>query len=300
MKAFYCDHFVLPLPLGHRFPMSKYQLLRERIANEKLTVDLVEPPAATDAELLAAHTSEYLSKMVEGRLSAQEQRVLGFPWSLEMVERGRRSTGATLAACRVAMKEGASANLAGGTHHAFANRGEGFCCFNDIAVSVRALQHESPDSRYLVIDLDVHQGNGTAAILRGDSKTFTVSVHGRKNYPVRKEQSDVDIEVDDGTTDDEYLNAVERALGSCSDFPADMLIYQAGADIYAGDRLGRLSVSKLGCLERDRRVVAFARSRGIPIVAVMGGGYCPQIEETVDIHYSTISTLASYHSELSI
>ncbi len=300
MKAFYADHFVLPLPPGHRFPMEKYSQLRARVSSELRHVLLCEPDGATDGQLALAHHPAYIEKLVNGQLTTLEQRALGFPWSTAMVERSRRSTGATIAACRAALFDGASANLAGGTHHAYADRGEGFCCFNDTAVAARLIQAETlgsrhPINRVMIIDLDVHQGNGTAAILRNDSSIFTLSIHGEKNYPFRKETSSLDIGLADGTGDAQYLEALRAGLEqSLKKFTPDLIIYLAGADVYEGDRLGRLKLTTTGCQQRDAVVIEFARRLGLPVAAAMGGGYCPRIEETVAVHFNTIAALAAY------
>jgi acetoin utilization deacetylase AcuC-like enzyme len=300
LKAFYADHFVLPLPAGHRFPMVKYSQLRARVGAELPMVQLCEPAAATDGQLALAHHPSYIAELVNGRLTAHAQRVLGFPWSLAMVERSRRSAGATIAACRAALWDGASANLAGGTHHAYADRGEGFCCLNDMAIAARLIQAETlqsarPIRHVMVIDLDVHQGNGTAAILKNDSSVFTLSIHGENNYPFRKESSSLDVGLPDGTADEEYLHALQEALRLALErFKPDFLIYLAGADVYEGDRLGHLKLTVEGCQQRDRLVIDFARRLGLPIAAAMGGGYCPRIEETVAVHFNTIAALAQY------
>ena len=295
MKAFYSDHFVLPLPAGHRFPMSKYRLLREQVAAHLPTVTLTEPFAATDAQLQLVHKPEYVQSLCNGTLTAQQQRVLGFPWSQAMVERSRRSTGATIAACRAALLDGAAVNLAGGTHHAFADRGEGFCCFNDVAVAARVMQAQGLVRKVLIVDLDVHQGNGTAAILACDDSIFTLSIHGEQNFPFRKESSDLDVGLCDGTNDEEYLLALHKALEQVdSRFAADLIIYLSGADVYAGDRLGRLHLSTQGIIKRDAVVLAWAGARKLPVAACMGGGYCPRIEETVAIHFNTVAELNDY------
>lgn len=296
MKAFYSDRFVLPLPSGHRFPMDKYRGLRERIVALRPDITLVEPEAATDGVLALAHTPDWIERLTDGRVSAAEQRAIGFPWSPQMVERSRRSVGATIAACRAALDDGAAANLAGGTHHAYADRGEGFCCFNDVAVAARLMQAERRARRVAVIDLDVHQGNGTASILARDESIFTLSVHGEHNYPFRKESGgDLDVGLPDGTGDAPYLEALDRALAALAGrFSADLLIFLAGADVYIGDRLGRLSLTRAGIAERDRRVFAFARRAGLPVAVAMGGGYCPRIDEIVDIHFSTVAQAADH------
>ncbi|MFM1990419.1 MAG: hypothetical protein RJA99_3376 [Pseudomonadota bacterium] len=296
MRAFYSDRFVLPLPDGHRFPMAKYRLLRERIERCLPDVVLAEPEPATDGVLALAHTPDWIERLSLGRLTPLEQRQIGFPWSPEMVERSRRSVGATIAACRAAIEDGAAANLAGGTHHAGRDRGEGFCCLNDVAVAARLMQAERRARRVAIVDLDVHQGNGTAEILRDDASVFTLSIHGARNFPFRHRcEGDLDTDLPDGTGDDAYLDALDAALeGLARRFEPDFLIFLAGADVYAGDRLGRLALSIPGVAERDRRVFAFARARGLPVAVAMGGGYCPDIERIVDIHFGTVREAAAH------
>lgn len=288
MKIYYADHFVLPLPAGHRFPMQKYALLRERIAACLPAAALLVPEAATDGELLRVHTADYLHRVVTGTLDPAEVRRIGFPWSAAMVERSRRSVGATIAASRAALSDGAGANLAGGTHHAFSDHGEGFCVFNDVAVAFRAMQAEGRARRCAIIDCDVHQGNGTAAIFDDDGNAFTFSVHGENNFPFRKVSGSLDIALPDGAGDDEYLNAVRRGVNAAMDTAPDIVYYVAGADPYEGDRLGRLSVSMEGLRERDRIVTAACRDAGVPLALVMGGGYCGVVEETVAIHAGSV------------
>lgn len=297
MKAFYSDRFVLPLPEGHRFPMAKYRLLRERIAGALPAVSLLQPEAATDGVLALAHTPDWIERLGLGRLSALEQRAIGFPWSQEMVERSRRSVGATIAACRAAIEEGAAVNLAGGTHHAGPDRGEGFCCLNDVAVAARLMQAERRAHRVAIIDLDVHQGNGSAEILQRDASVFTLSIHGARNFPFRNRCSgDLDVDLPDGTGDAAYLDALDTALAQlAARFSPDFVIYLAGADVYAGDRLGRLSLTIEGVAARDRRVFAFARDRGLPVAVAMGGGYCPDIDRIVDIHFGTVREALAHH-----
>ncbi|UCE32198.1 MAG: histone deacetylase, partial [Burkholderiales bacterium] len=240
MKAFYSDHFVLPLPPRHRFPMEKYARLRARVAHELPAVQLCEPEAASDGELALAHEPGYIDRLDRGLLSAAEQRRIGFPWSPQMVERSRRSVGATIAACRVAAEDGIAVNLAGGTHHAHAAHGEGFCCFNDVAVAARLMQAEGRAHQVLIVDLDVHQGDGTAAILGGDPGVFTLSLHGERNFPFRKARSSLDVALADGTGDAAYLRALAQALDRVqARFEADFVIFVAGADVYERDRLGR-------------------------------------------------------------
>jgi acetoin utilization deacetylase AcuC-like enzyme len=297
MRIFYTDHFVLPLPDGHRFPMRKYALLRQRVAESALVApdQLIVPHAATDAELLRAHDAGYLRRCQAGELTPQEIRRIGFPWSPQMVERSRRSSGATIEACRAALEEGVAANLAGGTHHAYRDHGEGYCVFNDSAVAARAMQAEGRARRVLIVDCDVHQGNGSAAILAGDETIFTFSIHGAKNFPFHKEHSDLDIALDDGAGDEAYLAALDHGLCQAIELShADLAIYLAGADPFAGDKLGRLALSKRGLAERDRMVLEYCRQAGLPVAITMAGGYARAIEDTVDIHFQTIRTAAEY------
>ncbi len=293
MQIFYSDHFVLPLPAGHRFPMPKYARLRERVLGGALGADCRVPDAASDEQLTLVHDPVYLDKVRRGTLSAEEMRAIGFPWSEQMVERSRRSSGATVAAARAALQEGTAANLAGGTHHAFRERGEGFCVFNDSAVAARVLQAEGVVKRVLIIDCDVHQGNGTAAIFRGDDAVFTFSIHGANNYPFAKETSDLDIELPDDTGDRAYLDLLEPGLKLAMDrAEADLAIYLAGADPYIDDRLGRLSLTKQGLLNRDRMVFEACARVGLPVAVTMAGGYARDIEDTIDINYHTLETAA--------
>lgn len=290
MKVFCCDHFTYPLPAGHRFPAQKYGLLRERVADELVPpCELVVPEAATDCELLRAHSQEYLEKVGRGTLSERETRRIGLPWSPELVERCRRSVGSTIGACRSALADGVGASLTGGTHHAFAERGEGFCIFNDCAVAARTMQAEGRARRVAIIDCDVHQGNGTAAILASDPTIFTFSIHGAKNFPFHKETSDLDVELPDGTGDAAYLEQLEAGLEQALRLSrADLAIFLAGADPYAGDSLGRLALTKQGLAARDRLVFERCQRAGIPVAVVMGGGYARSIRDTVDIQIETV------------
>jgi acetoin utilization deacetylase AcuC-like enzyme len=295
MKAFYTDQFVLPLPEGHRFPMAKYALLRQRVVESDLLGpdDLTVPEAATDEQLLRAHDADYVRRASAGLLSEAEVRRIGFPWSAGMVGRSRRSSGATIAACRAALRDGAAVNLAGGTHHAFRDAGEGFCLLNDSAIAARAVQAEGLARRVIVIDTDVHQGNGTASILRGDETVFTFSVHGAKNFPLRKETSDLDVALPDGTGDAEYLEALEVGLREAlARAGADLAIFLSGADPYLDDKLGRLKLTKEGLAERDRMVFRHCRAAGLPVAVTMGGGYARRVEDAVDIHFQTVSLAA--------
>jgi acetoin utilization deacetylase AcuC-like enzyme len=289
MKAFYTDEFVLPLPAGHRFPMEKYRRLRERVARELPEVALHLPPAASQTELCRAHDPAYVARVLDGKLTAAELRAIGFPWSAQMVERSRRSAGATMAACRAALAEGIAVNLAGGTHHAHRDRGAGFCVFNDAAIAARAMQAEGLLETIGVVDCDVHQGDGTAAIAAGDETIFTLSIHGARNFPFRKAASDIDIELPDGAQDAEYLQALKWGLAELwRRSSPQMVIYLAGADPYAGDRLGRLALSMEGLLARDAMVFGACVGRGIPIAVTMAGGYGEVVDDTVAIHFQTV------------
>ncbi|HVK13892.1 MAG TPA: histone deacetylase [Gemmataceae bacterium] len=291
MKLFYTDEFVLHLPAGHTFPMAKYRLLRERVlASGFVPPDALHvPPAATDEQLARAHDESYIQAMSMGRVTDADMKRIGFPWSLALVERSRRSSGATIEACRAALSDGVSVNLAGGTHHAFRDHGEGYCLFNDSVVAARAMQAEGLVERVVVIDLDVHQGNGTAAICRFDPTIYTFSVHGAKNFPLRKEQSDLDLELPDGTTDAAYLDAVIRGLRRALDESLpDLAIYLAGSDPFERDRLGRLKVTKAGLAERDRLVFEACERAGLPMAVTMAGGYAKDVTDTVDIHWQTV------------
>ena len=295
MKVFYSDQFVLPLPEGHRFPMKKYSMLRERVDEAGICGpgELRVPHAVTDEEVLRAHDAGYLQKVVSGTLDKQEVRRIGFPWSKRMVERSRRASGGTVGALRAALEDGIAANLAGGTHHAFADRGEGFCVLNDSAIAARTLQNEGLVGNVVVVDTDVHQGNGTAAILAHDPTVFTFSIHGEKNYPFHKEKSDLDVGLPDGADDGAFLEALHMGLEEALDrADATVAIFLAGADPYEGDKLGRLSVTKEGLAERDRIVLEACRELGLPVAVTMAGGYCPRIEETVDIHFQTVKRAA--------
>ena len=285
------DQFVLPLPEGHRFPMAKYRLLRERVQASGLVRphEFVEPAALTDAQLLRAHDADYVAAMSAGGVADEAMRRVGFPWSPALVERSRRSSGATLLACESALDFGVGVNLAGGTHHAFRGHGEGFCLFNDAVVAIRQLQHEGRVRRAVVLDLDVHQGNGTAAICRHDESIFTMSVHGARNYPVRKEVSDLDLALPDRAGDAEYLAACGVAVAEAiARADADLAIFVAGADPFERDTLGRLAVTKAGLAERDRLVFDAARRAGLPVAVTMAGGYARDIADTVDIQSATV------------
>ncbi len=297
MQAFHSDLFTLELPPGHTFPMPKYRLLREAIEHGEPGIRVQPAPMASDGELALVHEPDYIEAVAQGLLPPAQQREIGLPWSPRLAERARRSVGATIAAARAALAEGVAANLAGGTHHAFAGRGSGYCVFNDVAVAARLMQAEAHRAgraslRVLVIDLDVHQGNGTAAIFREDPTVFTLSLHGAKNFPARKERSDLDVELPDGCNDADYLAALEAALAQTwrrhAHAAPGLAFFLAGADPHEGDRLGRLRLSFDGLASRDRLVLDALRQRRIPAVLAMAGGYGRRIEDTVAVHRRTL------------
>ncbi len=292
--------------------MGKYQLLRDRLRAELPEVRMAQAPRASDGELALAHTPSYVNAIAEGSLSAAAQREIGFPWSPAMAERARRSAGATVAASRAALglgteqgkpgmpAEGVAANLAGGTHHAYADKGSGFCVFNDAAIAARLMQAEWGRSharalQVAIIDLDVHQGNGTASIFRNDPSVFTLSLHGARNFPFRKEAGDLDVDLPDGCADDGYLEALDLALDELDRrFQPGLVIYLAGADPFEGDRLGRLKLTYDGLEARDRRVFDWAWQRQMPMAMAMAGGYGKRIEDTVQVQVNTYRVATSY------
>lgn len=280
--------------------MAKYQLLRDRLAAELPAMRLVQAPPATDGELALAHSPGYIKAISEGSIDSKAMREIGFPWSEAMVERARRSVGATISACRLAFTQGLSANIAGGTHHSYAERGGGFCVFNDAAVACRLMQAEYARSharplQVAIVDLDVHQGNGTASIFARDPSVFTLSLHGAKNFPFRKEASDLDVDLPDGCGDEQYLHALESALDELEHrFDPQLVIYLAGADPHEGDRLGRLKLTWDGLEARDRRVFDWAWQRRIPLAFAMAGGYGKRIEDTVQAQVNTFRAASSY------
>jgi acetoin utilization deacetylase AcuC-like enzyme len=296
MQVFHASQFVLPLPPGHRFPMAKYQLLRDRLAAELADIRLAQAEPATDGELALVHSPAYIQSVASGSIDPRAMREIGFPWSLAMADRARRSVGATIAACRTALREGVAANLAGGTHHASSDKGGGFCVFNDAAVAARLMQAERGRDTaraalpVAVIDLDVHQGNGTASIFRNDASVFTLSLHGARNFPFRKEPGDLDVELPDGCGDDDYLHALDGALAELDRrFEPRLAIFLAGADPHEGDRLGRLKLTWAGLQARDRRVFDWAWQRGVPLAMAMAGGYGTRIEDTVQVQVNTFA-----------
>jgi acetoin utilization deacetylase AcuC-like enzyme len=293
MKAFYSDQFELPLPAGHRFPIRKYSLLRLGVKEHGLITpdNLQIPIAADDKQIYSIHQREYWRRVKEGSLSEKEIRRLGFPWSPDLVERSRRSVGGTIAACRSALIDGAAINLSGGTHHAFPDHGGGYCVLNDVAIAARTMQIEMLAHNILILDCDVHQGNGTAWIFSNDPTVFTFSIHSARNYPFHKERSDLDIPLEDGIQDEPYLDALRAGIQIILNrFHPELVIYLAGADPYFDDKLGRLSLTKPGLEERDRLVYETCLRMGLPIATVMAGGYARKVEDTVGIHLQTIRT----------
>jgi acetoin utilization deacetylase AcuC-like enzyme len=296
VRVWYSHHFVLPLPPGHRFPMAKYALLHERVAaaRERLGVSLEEAPQAGVEDLLRAHTPDYVERVLAGTLGAQEQRRIGFPWSPQMAERSRRVSGATIAALRAAISgDGIGITLAGGTHHAAADRGAGYCVFNDSVVAARHVQAAGLAQRVLVVDLDVHQGDGTASLVRDDPTIYAFSMHAARNYPAVKPPSDLDVALPDGIGDAEYLDLLAAHLPrAIAESRADAVIYLAGADPYFADRLGFLALSKPGLRERDRMVLSRCAAAGLPVAVSMAGGYAESVDDIVDIHYATVEVAA--------
>jgi acetoin utilization deacetylase AcuC-like enzyme len=295
LRLYYCDHHQIPLPEGHRFPLRKYRMLRERLHSTG-GFDLQPAPTATPRTIELAHDPSYVREFLAGTLTAQAQRRIGFPWSQGLADRTLASTGGTVQAARDALLHGISGGLAGGTHHAFRSEGAGFCVFNDIAVAIRALQQEGLIRSAAIVDLDVHQGDGTAAIFEGDPDVLTLSLHGANNFPFRKQRSSLDVELADGTEDAEYLARLEEALPAIWDFAPEMVFFQAGVDALKTDRLGRLALTHAGLAERDRMVLEGALLRDLPIVITLGGGYSEPIEATVEAHAATFGIAARLQS----
>ena len=290
-RLFYTDHYPLPLPEGHRFPITKYRLVREALERDGF-FEFAPAPLAKPDVIALAHDERYVQEFVRGELSPQVMRRIGFPWSPELVKRTLGSVGGTLSATMDALDTGWGGTLAGGTHHAFRAEGSGFCVFNDIAVAILWLRGKALVRRAAVIDLDVHQGDGTAQIFQEDTNVLTTSVHCRTNFPFRKQQSKVDIELEDATHDEEYLKVVDALLPRVAEFAPEILFYQSGVDGLATDALGRLSLSHPGLKERDRRVLSFARESKIPLVITLGGGYSKPIEHTAAAHANTFRIAA--------
>jgi acetoin utilization deacetylase AcuC-like enzyme len=291
VKIFRTDTFAIPLPPGHTFPAGKYAQLARRLVAADIVVsgDLLVPREATREELLRVHTTDYLARLEGGRMTPAQMRRIGLPWSADLIRRARRSVGATIECCHAAVAEGCAVSLSGGTHHAFPDQGQGFCIFNDVAVAARAMQAQGKARRILVIDADVHQGNGTAFIFRRDPSVFTFSIHGRNNFPFRKQPGDLDLPLDDGTGDEAYLATLDQGLAAIGRrFEGDLAVYLAGADPHHGDRFGRMGLTKRGLARRDRAVLAFCREYSLPVAVTMAGGYGRNIADTVAIHIETV------------
>jgi acetoin utilization deacetylase AcuC-like enzyme len=290
MRVFYTPYYYADIGEGHVFPIRKFELVRDRLLREGTLApgEVVEPRAAAVADVLLVHTEDYVTRLRAGALTEREIRRLGLPWSKSLVRRSFLATGGTIAAARAALGDGVGSNLAGGTHHAFPDHGEGFCVLNDVAVAVRVLRRDGVVRRAAVVDLDVHQGNGTASIFEGDEAVFTFSMHGAKNYPLFKTRSSLDVELADGTADEEYLDKLARHLPRVLAHEPDLVFYLGGADPYAGDKLGRLSLSMAGLRARDELVLRACRRRGVPVATVMSGGYAADINDTVEIHCNTV------------
>jgi acetoin utilization deacetylase AcuC-like enzyme len=290
MQVFYTPRYYADIGQGHVFPIRKFELVRDRLLSEGTLqpAELVEPAPATLDDVLLVHTEDYVSRLCSGNLTTRELRRLGLPWSESLVQRSFYAAGGTIAAAHVAIGAGYSSNLAGGTHHSFADRGEGFCVLNDVAIAIRALRARKLLQRAAIVDCDVHQGNGTATIFAGDHDTFTFSIHGANNYPLFKAQSTLDVELTDGTSDAGYLDSLAKHLPAVFTKDPEIVFYLAGADPYAGDKLGRLAVTIDGLRERDAYVLRKCYEREVPVVTVMSGGYGKDINDTIEIHCNTI------------
>lgn len=289
MRVYYSDHYTLPLPEDHRFPIQKYRMLRDYLLAEKIlrADQIFESPLATVEELKMAHTSTYIEQMREGHVPREILQRIGFPWTFALYERSCATVGGAIAAARAALRTGISGNLAGGTHHAHADRGEGYCVFNDIAVAARILLAEGLAKKIAIIDLDVHQGNGNSSILAEDKNIFILSMHGEKNYPFKKVPSTLDIALPDGTGDEEFLRALDLALPQVWDFQPDFVFYQMGVDPLKEDLLGKLNLSFEGLMARDHRVLAPLKKMKIPVSLALGGGYARPIELSVKAYANT-------------
>jgi len=291
MRICYSDRYMIPLAPTHPFPMPKYKMTRDRLLAEGAIThwNLIEPPLVSDEDILLVHTPDYWFRCTRGELTRQEVRRIGFPWSEGLVRRSRASAQGTIIAARNALRDGVASNLAGGTHHAYPDHGEGYCVLNDIAIAARVLQRDGLAERIAVIDCDVHQGNGTAAIFQSDPNVFTFSIHCEKNFPARKEQSKLDINLPNGVGDEEYLAILREHVPQVLDrFKPDFIFYQAGVDPFERDRLGKLQLTIEGLRRRDEFVISSFRERGIPVVTTMGGGYAKDINDTVEAHCNTV------------
>jgi acetoin utilization deacetylase AcuC-like enzyme len=298
-KIFYSPYYYADIGEGHVFPIRKFELVRDVLVEEGTLrpEEIIEPEPANTEDLLLVHTEDYITRLIDGTLTAKEIRKLGLPWSQSLVRRSLHAISGTINASRRALLDSISSNLAGGTHHAYPDRGEGFCVLNDVAVAIKVLQREGLAKRFLIVDCDVHQGNGTAFIFKDAPEIFTFSMHGAKNYPLFKEESTLDIELADKTSDAEFLETLSEALPRVITHDPDLIFYLAGADPYENDKLGRLGLSIDGLRKRDEMVLAFAKSHGVPIVTTMSGGYAMDIEDTVEIHCNTIRAVKKIYFE---
>ena len=284
-----------PLPAGHRFPMLKYELLPEQLLREGTasTADFFRPVPPPDEDVLLVHAADYYERLRLGQLTRQEERATGFPWSAALFEREITILGGTLAGARLALEHGVAFNIAGGTHHAFRGRGEGFCLLNDQAVAAAWLLAHGLARQVLIVDLDVHQGNGTAAIFQNDPRVFTFSMHGARNYPARKEVSDLDLPLPDGTDDAAYLQLLAETLPRLLDeVQPDFVFYLAGVDVLATDKLGHLALTRAGCRQRDEQVLGLCHRHHLPVMVCMGGGYSERIADIVEAHANTFRVAA--------
>jgi acetoin utilization deacetylase AcuC-like enzyme len=289
-RLFYSPYYYADIGEGHVFPIRKFELVKDILLAEGTlrNDEIIEPPPAKVEDLHLVHTEDYISRLVDGTLTAKEIRKLGLPWSKSLVRRSFHAISGTIEGAKIALECGIASNLAGGTHHAYPDRGEGFCVLNDVAVAIRVLQREKLAEKFLIVDCDVHQGNGTAFIFKDDESVFTFSMHGAKNYPLHKEKSSLDIELSDKTGDIEFLETLEQALPRVILQQPDIIFYLGGADPFEKDKLGRLGLSKDGLMKRDEMVLQFAKERNVPIVTTLSGGYAADINDTVDIHANTI------------
>jgi len=297
MRVCYSDRYLIELNPNHIFPIQKYRLVRDRLLAEGALTHwhLIEPPLAAEKDILLVHTKDYWHRCASGALSAAEMRRIGFPWSEALIRRSRTSVQGTLMAARQALRDGIASNLGGGTHHAYSDHGEGYCVLNDIAIATRVLRRDGQVRRVAIIDCDVHQGNGTAAIFKDDPDVFTFSIHGASNYPLRKEVSRVDVALKDGTGDREYLAALAEHMPQIlTRFQPELVFYQTGVDPFEGDRLGKLRLTLEGLKKRDEFVIGACRAAGVPVATTMGGGYAKELRDTVEAHCNTVRVALSF------
>ena len=301
-QIFYSPYYYADIGEGHVFPIKKFELVRDKLLGEGTlqSSEIFEPQPAEIEDVLLVHTEDYILRLRDGTLTAKEIRKLGLPWSKSLVRRSFLAVSGTINAAKLALENRVASNLAGGTHHAFADRGEGFCVMNDVAVAIEVLKRDGLAKRFLIIDCDVHQGNGTAFIFKVDEAVFTFSIHGAKNYPLFKESSNLDIELPDKTSDDEYLETLNEALPRVFLHNPDIVFYLGGADPFEKDKLGRLSLTFEGLMKRDEAVLSFAKEREVPIVTLMSGGYAQDINDTVEIHCNTIRAVKKVFANFQI